>query len=93
MTAEKISLDSAGFAHFDLVTPIGQVDLHLQIMGEHNVMNALAAAAAALAVNAPLSAIKAGLQQAQPVYQRLVIHQGYQGAKIIDDSYNANHYP
>jgi UDP-N-acetylmuramoyl-tripeptide--D-alanyl-D-alanine ligase len=90
VTARNLSFDAEGYPQFELVTPQGNTAIHLKILGEHNVMNALAATAAALAVGAPLTAIKAGLENAAPVYQRLVVHQGYQGATIIDDSYNAN---
>ena len=64
--------------------------LHLPLIGEHNVMNALAASAAAIALHLPLDTIKAGLENAKAVERRSVIKKGIQGAKIIDDSYNAN---
>lgn len=90
VTAKAVQFDINGYAHFVLVTPSGEVSIQLQMLGEHNIMNALAAAAAALAVNAPLSAIKTGLETIQPVKKRLAIYPGKEGAIIIDDSYNAN---
>ena len=90
VTAKDIIIDPAGYARFQLITPQGSIAIKLAIMGEHNVMNALAAAAAALAVGVPLSTIKTGLEATVPVYKRLVIRKGHAGAIIIDDSYNAN---
>jgi UDP-N-acetylmuramoyl-tripeptide--D-alanyl-D-alanine ligase len=51
---------------------------------------ALAAAALALAAGAPLDAIVAGLQEAQPVAGRQVAYRLDNGATVVDDSYNAN---
>ncbi|MDO9372726.1 MAG: UDP-N-acetylmuramoyl-tripeptide--D-alanyl-D-alanine ligase [Gammaproteobacteria bacterium] len=73
-----------------LVTPAGRLALRLKLPGRHNVMNALAATAAALAAGAPLTDIQYGLENMQPVAGRLHIRAGRGGARIIDDSYNAN---
>lgn len=90
ITAKNIRINAAGYATFTLVTSQGETAITLAIMGEHNIMNALAAAAAAFSVGASLTAMQEGLEKAQPVYQRLVVHQSCEGATIIDDSYNAN---
>ncbi|RTZ61317.1 MAG: UDP-N-acetylmuramoyl-tripeptide--D-alanyl-D-alanine ligase [Gammaproteobacteria bacterium] len=71
-------------------TPRGEVDIRLPLPGQHNVMNALAAAAAALAGGASLEQIRQGLENMQPVAGRLVVLTGVNGATILDDSYNAN---
>jgi UDP-N-acetylmuramoyl-tripeptide--D-alanyl-D-alanine ligase len=73
-----------------LKTPSGSVALRLPVPGLHNVRNALAASAAALAMGAPLSAIASGLQSYGGVKGRLQRKPGKQGATIIDDTYNAN---
>ncbi|MDP1708587.1 MAG: UDP-N-acetylmuramoyl-tripeptide--D-alanyl-D-alanine ligase [Gammaproteobacteria bacterium] len=73
-----------------LVTPAGQLALRLKLPGKHNVMNALAATAAALAVEAPLTDIQHGLEGMRAVAGRLQLRTGYNGVRIIDDSYNAN---
>jgi UDP-N-acetylmuramoyl-tripeptide--D-alanyl-D-alanine ligase len=73
-----------------LKTPSGSVALRLPVPGLHNVRNALAASAAALAMGAPLSAIASGLQSYGGVKGRLQRKHGKQGATIIDDTYNAN---
>ncbi len=71
-------------------TPEGKVKLHLALLGEHNVMNALAAIAAAQAVGVKLKTIKAGLEAMRPVAGRLQLKAGFHGSRIIDDTYNAN---
>ncbi len=64
--------------------------LRLPVPGRHNVMNALAAAAAAWAMGIPSEAIVAGLQEFGGIYGRLQYKPGRNGATVIDDSYNAN---
>jgi UDP-N-acetylmuramoyl-tripeptide--D-alanyl-D-alanine ligase len=68
----------------------GEVEVALQLAGEHNRMNALAAATASLAVGASLADVVAGLAGVQPVPGRLCPQRGIAGARLIDDSYNAN---
>ncbi|MBJ6980248.1 UDP-N-acetylmuramoyl-tripeptide--D-alanyl-D-alanine ligase [Luteimonas sp. MC1895] len=74
---------------FVLVTPLGEAAVALALPGRHNVANAMAAAALALACDAPLAAIAEGLTLARPVQGRLVRHR-LPGAWLVDDSYNAN---
>jgi UDP-N-acetylmuramoyl-tripeptide--D-alanyl-D-alanine ligase len=90
VTATDIKFDDDGHPIFVLHTPQGKTDVYLPLLGRHNVMNALAAAAGALAVGISVEQMKAGLESVQPVYRRSVTFEGYAGAKIIDDSYNAN---
>lgn len=89
VSAEKLVLGDSG-SRFDLVCPIGRTAVELTIPGQHNVMNALAAASLALAVDAPLAAIAEGLSQAPgvPGRQQRTCLPG--GALLIDDTYNAN---
>ncbi|MDN5848409.1 MAG: UDP-N-acetylmuramoyl-tripeptide--D-alanyl-D-alanine ligase, partial [Nitrococcus sp.] len=56
----------------------------------HNQRNALASAAAALALDVPAAAIRAGLEAMRPVPGRLCWREGISGARILDDTYNAN---
>ncbi|HVV69418.1 MAG TPA: UDP-N-acetylmuramoyl-tripeptide--D-alanyl-D-alanine ligase [Gammaproteobacteria bacterium] len=88
--AKNIQLDANGKAHFTLITPQGETVIKLPLLGRHNVANALAAASAACAVHAPLSAIKAGLEGVIAVKKRLNEYSAYNGARLIDDTYNAN---
>lgn len=62
----------------------------LNVVGEHNVKNALAAVASAVAAGIPVSAIKAGLEGFVPVKGRLQKKVTKNGACLIDDTYNAN---
>ena len=62
----------------------------LNALGEHNVRNALAAAAAAQAMGASDRAIAAGLACFAPARGRLQARRTPSGALVIDDSYNAN---
>ncbi len=75
---------------FELVTDIGTTQVVLPVVGLHNVMNALSAAAVARALDISLEEIKAGLESFKPAKWRMQIKVGKNGAKIIDDSYNAN---
>jgi len=87
--ATDIALDATG-SRFTLKTPAGEAAVHLSLPGRHNVANATAAAALALAVDVPLDTIVAGLQDAEAVGGRLLRHESPQGWVLIDDSYNAN---
>jgi UDP-N-acetylmuramoyl-tripeptide--D-alanyl-D-alanine ligase len=73
-----------------VTTPSGEFQCELALLGEHNVMNALAAITAAQAVGLPLKIIKQGLECMQPVPGRLQLKPGINGSRIIDDTYNAN---
>lgn len=71
-------------------TPRGAFELHLRLPGEHNLANALAATAAALALDVPLDEIRAGLEGVRPVPGRLNLVKADGGWQVIDDTYNAN---
>ncbi len=64
--------------------------IRLAIDGAHNVRNALAAAACASAIGVSPAAIAAGLAAFRPVRGRLARLNSAAGARLIDDSYNAN---
>jgi len=75
-------------------TPLGPLDFTLQVAGLHNVKNALAAAACALAAGVPLDAIAQGLSAFEPVAGRSrslsLPRPGRAPLILVDDSYNAN---
>jgi UDP-N-acetylmuramoyl-tripeptide--D-alanyl-D-alanine ligase len=73
-----------------LRTPVGEVELQLPVPGRHNVMNALAATAVALAADAGLEAVRQGLESLTPVAGRFDIQRLPDGMTLIDDTYNAN---
>ena len=67
-----------------------EIKINLPLLGQHNVMNALAATAAALAIKVSPDIIKHGLESMQAVPGRLQVKPGVHGSRIIDDTYNAN---
>lgn len=87
--ARDIERDALGCHRFTLVTPLGEMDVHLPIPGRHNISNALAATAATLPLGMTLPMIKRGLEMMQPVKGRLCIQQ-LPGVTLIDDTYNAS---
>jgi len=72
------------------VTPFDAFALDLQVAGEHNLRNAVAACAAAHALEIPPHAIQRGLAGFAGVPGRLQRRKGRAGATVIDDTYNAN---
>ena len=91
--AENISAEPAHApvcSVFTLVTPQGRVRVELPLPGRHNVVNALSVAAAALALGMDLDGIADGLASVRPVAGRLSWMDTQQGARLLDDSYNAN---
>lgn len=77
-------------AQLQVDTPQGRFNANLQVPGVHNVRNALAATAAAVALNISLPAIVAGLEKFSGVAGRLQRKRALHGAVLIDDTYNAN---
>ncbi len=76
-----------------LQTPAGSIHTQLHQAGRHNLRNALAAAACALAAGAPLSAVADGLAAFTPVAGRsqlMTLQMSGTKVTLIDDSYNAN---
>jgi UDP-N-acetylmuramoyl-tripeptide--D-alanyl-D-alanine ligase len=90
VTAKNISHNNAGCFSFDLIYKKDQCAVQLPIIGEHNIANALAAAACCLALNIDLDAIKRGLEKVVNVAGRMQIKKGINNSCLIDDTYNAN---
>ena len=70
--------------------PHACLEIALQVPGEHNAMNALAAAAAAFALDVSLRSIDVGLSGFTGVKGRLQRKPALHGSTFIDDTYNAN---
>jgi UDP-N-acetylmuramoyl-tripeptide--D-alanyl-D-alanine ligase len=83
------TLDCSG-ASIHLSTTQGDITMRLPLLGRHNVMNALAAAGASLAAGAQLADIKRGIEKLRAVSGRLEVKPGVNGARVLDDTYNAN---
>lgn len=73
-----------------LMLPDGNEQLVLRVAGEHNVRNALAAAAVAVGLGISKGVIAAGLQKFAGVSGRMQKKNGLHRATLLDDSYNAN---
>ncbi|MDE2251740.1 MAG: UDP-N-acetylmuramoyl-tripeptide--D-alanyl-D-alanine ligase, partial [Gammaproteobacteria bacterium] len=90
-TDVRLEADANGFAtRFTLRSPRGSAPVALALAGRHNISNALAAAAAALAAGATPQQVAVGLGAVQSVAGRLQFKPLAGGAWLIDDSYNAN---
>ena len=74
----------------DVTAPQGIFTADLQVPGAHNARNALAATAAAIALNISLETIAVGLQKFSGVAGRLQRKPALNGAVLMDDTYNAN---
>ncbi len=81
---------ASGSWDFRLVSPVGEVDLSVSLPGKHNVSNALAAAAASVSAGATLAEVREGLALAPVTAGRLIVGEGVNGSRLIDDTYNAN---
>lgn len=79
-----------GFAHFDLVTPTGRNRVSLQVLGEHQIPNALAAAAVAFSLGVPDDVIAIGLTAAVLTSKWRMQIEEINEVQIIHDYYNAN---
>jgi len=85
----EYSLDPEG-SNLKLKTSEGDIAMRIPLLGRHNIMNALAAATAARAAGAGLEDIKAGLEKLERIAGRLEVKRGANGARVLDDTYNAN---
>ncbi len=77
-------------SHLSVTAPGTTLEITLSAAGLHNVRNALAACAAALAIGIAPDSIRRGLEAFTPVAGRLQKKQAAHGATVIDDTYNAN---
>ena len=73
-----------------LKTTAGVATASVAAPGLHNVRNALAAAAAAVALDIPVTDIAKGLARYAGIKGRLQRKAGAGGAVVVDDTYNAN---
>ena len=88
VTASYQEID--GLSQTQLTTPTGSVSFTLGILGKHNVGNALAASACAVALGISNADIASGLSIAKTAKGRLQRKAGFNAAALIDDTYNAN---
>lgn len=86
--AEHVRCDQ-GMLHFTLICPQGQCDIAVVSQGEHNVTNALAAAACGWLLGLELDEIAQGLAAYRPVGMREKRYEK-KGFTIYEDCYNAS---
>jgi UDP-N-acetylmuramoyl-tripeptide--D-alanyl-D-alanine ligase len=87
---DNIRQGESGRYAFDLHIGSRMAPVELQMLGRHNVSNALAAAALAHACLVPLEKIASGLARTLPAPGRLNLHVPSGKCRLIDDTYNAN---
>jgi UDP-N-acetylmuramoyl-tripeptide--D-alanyl-D-alanine ligase len=86
-----VRLDELGRAHFTLCAAGEEHAVALQVVGEHQVANALSAAAAALAVGLAAGDVAAALSAAAPRSRwRMEVSRRPDGVTVVNDAYNAN---
>lgn len=77
-------------SEFTLHFPGGQLQVSLALQGRHNVLNACAATAIAIALGLDIQKIRQGLASVRPIHSRLEAVRSISGALLYDDTYNAN---
>ncbi|MDG2089591.1 MAG: UDP-N-acetylmuramoyl-tripeptide--D-alanyl-D-alanine ligase [Gammaproteobacteria bacterium] len=85
-----LKFDEAMHTTFSLISPQGAIEINLPLPGQHNVANALAAAALSIQVGANVDEVKKGLESMQAVDGRMQTLAGLNNSTLIDDSYNAS---
>ncbi len=89
LQAQNVTLRNAKGVAFTLRAGTRRCQVRLNYLGQHNVANALGAAALALAGGASLAAVRRGLAKAKPYAMRMQIG-NWRGIGIVNDAYNAN---
>ena len=93
--ADGLTSDERGRYSFTLHRQLGcfesEASVSLRGTGRHQVANATAAGAAALALDLPLDEVAAALSAAEPASRwRMEVHDRADGVRVVNDSYNAN---
>jgi UDP-N-acetylmuramoyl-tripeptide--D-alanyl-D-alanine ligase len=89
--AENLELSPYGSYNFDLVYRGERISASIPMLGEHNVLNALAAAAVGIAVGMEVTDIARALTTLKLMSKwRMEVHQIPGNVTIINDAYNAN---
>lgn len=89
--AENLHLTAYGSYNFDLVYRGDRISASIPMLGEHNVLNALAAAAVGIAVGMEIEDIARALTTLKQMSKwRMEVHQILGNVTIINDAYNAN---
>ena len=87
-TRMKASKD--GCQNFTILIEGGAVEVKMPILGNHNIYNALAAAAAAIGLGVDLYTVRDGLESFTSPTMRMELTKSSRGYSVINDAYNAN---
>jgi UDP-N-acetylmuramoyl-tripeptide--D-alanyl-D-alanine ligase len=89
--AVNVELDELARPRFTLVSAAGSADVQLAVHGEHQVGNALSAAAVALECGATPEQVAVALAAAGPASRhRMEVRTRADGVTVVNDAYNAN---
>lgn len=86
---EKIEEAGPEGVRFEVIAGEARAQVHLHLLGRHNVQNALAAIAAGVRSGIPLGECASAIARLQPADKRGEVL-SWHGATIINDSYNSN---
>jgi UDP-N-acetylmuramoyl-tripeptide--D-alanyl-D-alanine ligase len=90
VVADNLRIDDDLRPSFLLRSPFGSAAVALEVRGAHQVGNALAAAAAAMACGASVDDVATGLASATLSPWRMELTTAPSGARVLNDAYNAN---
>lgn len=91
IAAEDVRIDAQARATFTLRTPAGTAPVALKVHGEHQVHNALAAAAVGLECGATVAQVAEALSGAGAASpRRMDVFTTDDGVTVVNDTYNAN---
>ncbi|MFL6161205.1 MAG: UDP-N-acetylmuramoyl-tripeptide--D-alanyl-D-alanine ligase [Jatrophihabitantaceae bacterium] len=88
--AEQVVLEATGQARFELVIGADRAPVALRLVGEHQVANALAAAAVGTRLGMGVSAVAEALSAATPRSRWRMEVTEVAGVTVVNDAYNAN---
>ncbi len=86
-----VGTDELGRVRFDLQHSTHREHVRMQVLGEHQAINAAAATAVALLLGVPLDRIARSLESVASLSRwRMELHERADGLVVINDAYNAN---
>lgn len=87
--AENIEANRYGLS-FTLVLGDEKVSVSAKLLGKHNILNIVGAAALSYSLGVPAKDIAFAISRLAPVEHRLEMKQSVNGSLLIDDAYNSN---
>ncbi|MHB1455419.1 MAG: UDP-N-acetylmuramoyl-tripeptide--D-alanyl-D-alanine ligase [Armatimonadota bacterium] len=90
ITALDAESDENGFYSFRLTTPDGEIKVKLPVMGQHSMLNALAASASAYAMGVDMESMRDGLESFTQPSMRMEFTVTQGGYGVLNDCYNAS---